>query len=150
VELIEPKRTYEQSFNRRSMSETRDRLGRLLTDELGECCEGDVDDRLTELESLREAAFADGLARDRTALSTLGDGTRYRLARLLDAAEGSLCVCELEPLVDVSASAVSHALSDLVDAGLATREKQGKWRYYEATPRASALLATLDETREVA
>ncbi|MFB6269878.1 MAG: winged helix-turn-helix domain-containing protein, partial [Halobacterium sp.] len=43
------------------------------------------------------------------------------------------CVCELEALVDVSESAVSHALADLVDAGLATRRKDGNWRYYDAT-----------------
>jgi DNA-binding transcriptional ArsR family regulator len=35
--------------------------------------------------------------------------------------------------VDVSESAVSHALSDLEDAGLVTRRKDGNWRYYDAT-----------------
>lgn len=132
------------------MSESHDRLQRLLTAELGTCCNGDVDDRLDELDSLRERAFTDRLARDRAAMSTLGDETRYRLARLLDAADDALCVCELEPLVDVSESAVSHALSDLVDAGLATREKNGRWRYYEATSRTAAVLGALDETRGVA
>ncbi|MFC7134624.1 MULTISPECIES: ArsR/SmtB family transcription factor [Salinibaculum] len=132
------------------MSETRQRLQRLLTEELGECCDSDVQDRLDELDRLRDDAFTDGLARDRAALSTLGDETRYRLARLLDTADGSLCVCELEPLVDVSESAVSHALTDLVDAGLATREKEGRWRYYAATERASAVLTAMDETRGVA
>jgi DNA-binding transcriptional ArsR family regulator len=132
------------------MSETRDRLQRLLTAELGKCCDSDVQNRLDELESVREAAFTDGLARDRRALSTLGDETRYRLARLLDAADGSLCVCELEPLVDVSESAVSHALSDLVEAGLATREKDGRWRYYAATERTTAVLRAMDNTRGVA
>ena len=132
------------------MSETRQRLQRLLTEELGECCDSDVQDRLDELDRLRDGVFTDGLARDRAALSTLGDETRYRLARLLDAADGSLCVCELEPLVDVSESAVSHALTDLVDAGLATREKEGRWRYYAATERATAVLTAMDETRGVA
>jgi DNA-binding transcriptional ArsR family regulator len=132
------------------MSETRQRLHRLLSAELGECCDSDVEQRLDELERLRETAFTDGLARDRAAMSALGDETRYRLARLLDAADGPLCVCELEPLVAVSESAVSHALSDLVDAGLATRRKDGRWRYYESTPRATAVLAALDETRGVA
>jgi len=132
------------------MSETRDRLQRLLTAELGECCESDVQNRLEELDALQRAAATDGTARDRAALSTLGDETRYRLARLLDAADGPLCVCEFEPLVDVSESAISHALSDLVDSGLATREKDGRWRYYEATERTSAVLTAMDETRGVA
>jgi DNA-binding transcriptional ArsR family regulator len=47
----------------------------------------------------------------------------------------------------VSDSAISHALSDLRDAGLVTRRKDGTWRYYEATDRAEALLAALDDTR---
>jgi len=132
------------------MSETRERLRRLLTDELDECCEGDIDGRLSELRDLQRVADATGLARDRSALSTLGDETRYRLVRVLDAADGALCVCELEPLVDVSESAVSHALSDLVDARLVTREKRGRWRYYEPTDRATALVDALDATREVA
>jgi DNA-binding transcriptional ArsR family regulator len=51
-------------------------------------------------------------------------------------------------VVDVSDSAVSHALADLLDADLVTRRKHGTWRYYEATERARALLAALDATRE--
>lgn len=132
------------------MSEPRQRLHRLLRAELGECCNSDVEQRLDELETLRETAVTNGLARDRAAMSALGDETRYRLARLLDAADDTLCVCELEPLVDVSESAVSHALSDLVDAGLASRRKDGRWRYYESTPRTSAILRALDDTRGVA
>jgi DNA-binding transcriptional ArsR family regulator len=42
---------------------------------------------------------------------------------------------------------VSHALSDLHDAGLVTRRKDGTWRYYEPTDRAVALLDALDRTR---
>jgi DNA-binding transcriptional ArsR family regulator len=59
-----------------------------------------------------------------------------------------MCVCEINPIVDVSDSAISHALSDLREAGLVTRRKDGTWRYYEATERAKALLAALDETQE--
>ncbi|MFD1644198.1 helix-turn-helix domain-containing protein [Haloarchaeobius litoreus] len=50
----------------------------------------------------------------------------------------------LDPLVDVSDSAVSHALSTLADAGLVDRRKEGRWRYYRATDRARALLAAVD------
>jgi DNA-binding transcriptional ArsR family regulator len=48
----------------------------------------------------------------------------------------------------VSESAVSHALADLVDAGLVDRRKAGKWRYYRTTDRAARLLDALDATRE--
>lgn len=127
------------------MSNTR--LRRLLADDLEECCDADVRERLTELKSLAEAV-PDDPREDQRALSTLGDDTRYRLARYLAAGE-ELCVCELAPLVDVSDSAVSHALGDLADAGLATCRKESRWRYYRATPRAEALLDALDATRAV-
>ncbi len=81
------------------------------------------------------------------ALSALGDETRHRLTRLLVAADGECCVCELGALVAVGESAVSHALSDLVDADLAERRREGRWRYYRATDRAEALVAALDATR---
>ncbi len=123
------------------------RLRRLLADELGDCCDADVDRRVDELESLA-GTVPDRDDRDRAALRTLGDGTRYRLARLLAAADDELCVCELEPLVDVSSSAVSHALSDLADAGLVARRKAGTWRYYRTTDRAERVLAALDDSRE--
>ena len=123
------------------------RLRRLLSEELGDCCEADVEDRIDELESLA-AAVPDRLGTDLAALSTLSDETRHAIVRYLAAADGALCVCELSPLLDVSDSAVSHALSDLHDAGLVTRRKEGTWRYYDTTGRAARLLTALDETRE--
>ncbi|NIB99658.1 metalloregulator ArsR/SmtB family transcription factor [Halobacterium sp. R2-5] len=120
------------------MAQTSDRLRRLLADELGECCDGDVERRLGELRALADDAFDDDA---QSVFAVLGNDTRYRLARVLAASDGERCVCELEPLVAVSDSAVSHALSDLVDAGLVTRRKDGNWRYYDATALADNLFA---------
>ena len=123
------------------------RLRRLITDEVGTCCAADVDERLDDLATLAGAVPADSTP-DLSAMKALGDGTRHRIVRLLAAADGELCVCEINPLMDVSDSAVSHALSDLHDAGLVRREKRGTWRYYQTTERAEALLDALDATRE--
>ncbi|WP_123537168.1 ArsR/SmtB family transcription factor [Halosimplex salinum] len=123
------------------------RLRRLLSEQLDECCEADVTDRIDELQGLAGEVPADSES-DLTALSALSDETRHAIVRYLAAAPDELCVCELSPLLDVSDSAVSHALSDLHDAGLVTRRKDGTWRYYDATDRAERLLAALDETRE--
>ena len=128
------------------MSATDDRLERLIAAEVGECCDGDVEARLADLRALDRAVPADP-APDLAAMKALGTETRYRLIRLLAAAEEALCVCELTPLVDVSDSAVSHALSDLTEAGLVAREKRGTWRYYRPTARAEAVLDALDATR---
>jgi ArsR family transcriptional regulator len=122
------------------------RLERLVADELGECCEGDVEDRLDELRSV-ERSVPEDPAGDAAALDPLGDETRYRLLRVLVAAEKPLCVCELTPLFEVSESAISHALSDLSESGLVTRHKEGRWRYYDATERADGIADVLDATR---
>jgi DNA-binding transcriptional ArsR family regulator len=130
------------------MTSQTERLERLLTRELGECCEGDIEARIDAIETYA-AAIPEDPDDDLGALGTLSDGTRYRIARLLAVADGELCVCEISPVVDVSESAISHALADLREAGLVTRRKDGTWRYYEATDRAEAILAALDETRGV-
>ena len=128
------------------MSQQTDRLERLLTEELGECCEVDVEERLDSLRAYRSEIPTNPDA-DLAALKTLGNDTRYGIVRLLTAADREMCVCEINPVVDVSDSAISHALSDLHEAGLVSRRKEGTWRYYETTDRAEAILDALDATR---
>ncbi|KTG29453.1 ArsR/SmtB family transcription factor [Haloferax profundi] len=87
------------------------------------------------------------LASDVQVLAALGNDTRYEALKLIAEAADGVCVCELEPALGVSQSAVSQALSRLYGAGLVSRRKEGRWRYYTPTPRATALLNTLDQTR---
>jgi ArsR family transcriptional regulator len=89
------------------------------------------------------------LARDVQTLTALGNDTRYEALRLIAASEEGVCVCELEPVLGVSQGAVSQALSRLFSAGLVERRKEGRWRYYSATPRAVTLLEALEETRSM-
>jgi ArsR family transcriptional regulator len=87
------------------------------------------------------------LAADLDVLTAVSSETRYQALRLVATAEDGRCVCEIEPALGVSQGAVSQALSRLFAAGLVTRRKEGRWRYYEATPRARRLLVLLDDTR---
>ena len=102
----------------------------------GECC------------SIGHGLPETDVAADVELLSALGNDTRYETLRLVAAAEEDICVCELEPALGVSQGAVSQALSRLFSAGLVDRRKEGRWRYYAATPRAERLLAVMDETRD--
>ncbi len=129
------------------MAETEARLRRYLEDELGTCQNEDLQKRLAELDDLESVLDGGTAGTDVATFSALGDETRYRLVRLLVASDDELCVCEITPLVDVSDSAVSHALSTLTDAGLVTKRKDGRWRKYRATKRATALLTVLDGSR---
>ncbi|WP_262175292.1 ArsR/SmtB family transcription factor [Haloarcula laminariae] len=128
------------------MSST-ERLQRYLSDERGGCGDEEVAQRLAELEELDAAAGGPDLDADVGVLSALANETRYKIVRILHVADGELCVCEFSPLLDVSDSAISHALSQLTDAGLLTRRKDGKWRKYRTTARANALLVALDGSR---
>ncbi|WP_137284218.1 ArsR/SmtB family transcription factor [Halorussus salinisoli] len=125
------------------MAQADDRLRRLLADETESCRETDVENRLDDLRALGDATEAEQVPERVRALSALANDTRYRIVQLLAAAESDLCVCELSPLVDVSDSGISHALSELTDAGLVVRRKDGRWRYYRTTDRAERLLAAL-------
>lgn len=127
---------------------TNERLRRYLSDEMGDCRDDDLEQRINELETLDKDVSAT-LASDIELLSALSNDTRYKIVRLLHAADSDLCVCEFAPLLDVSDSAISHALSKLTDAGLIKRHKDGKWRKYETTKRATALLVAIDGSRSV-
>lgn len=128
------------------MAQDTTRLRRFIEDGADGCCDADVETRLNDLNSLT-AAVPEDYERDVATLKTLGNETRYRIVRLLAAAEDELCVCEITPLFDVSESAVSHALSDLTAAGLLTRRKEGTWRYYRTTESAERLVDALDVSR---
>jgi ArsR family transcriptional regulator len=65
----------------------------------------------------------------------LADPARLRLLSMVAAAEpGEACACDLVEPVGKSQPTVSHHLSLLVDAGLLTREKRGKWAWYRIVP----------------
>ncbi len=75
----------------------------------------------------------------------LADPARLRLLSMVAAAEpGEACACDLVEPVGRSQPTVSHHLSLLVDAGLLTREKRGKWAWYRIVPeRLAAVRAAL-------
>lgn len=62
------------------------------------------------------------------AFKALADPVRLRLLSLIAAAPGGCaCSCDLEEPVGKSQPTVSHHLSLLADAGLITKQKQGRW-----------------------
>lgn len=126
------------------MSQTTERLRRYLDDELGECCEEDVERRLDELGTIEAAIGTAQVETELDVLSALASETRYTLVRVLVAAGEELCVCELNAVVDVSESGLSHALSALVEAGLVEGWKDGRWKKYRATNRAVAFVTVLE------
>ncbi len=65
----------------------------------------------------------------------LADPARLRLLSLVAAsASGEACACDLVEPIGRSQPTVSHHLAMLVDAGLLSREKRGKWAWYRLVP----------------
>jgi len=90
------------------------------------CCEPLV---LPEVDRVRAARLAE-LAK------ALGDPTRLQLVDVLRKHAGEVCVCELQPLFDITQSTLSEHLRKLRDVGLVGVERRGLWAYYYVIPEA--------------
>ena len=65
-----------------------------------------------------------------TVLKALADPVRLRLVSII-AAAGEGCACDFPEAVGKSQPTVSHHLTQLVNAGILTREKRGKWAWFK-------------------
>ncbi len=62
------------------------------------------------------------------ALKAVGDPTRTRILKLLEA--GGLCVCQVQAVLGLAPSTVSKHLAILKHAGLVEDRRDGKWIEY--------------------
>lgn len=59
----------------------------------------------------------------------LADKKRLQIMNILTQ-RGSMCVCDLAPLMDMTQSKLSYHLKILWDANILTKETRGTWSYY--------------------
>ena len=68
-------------------------------------------------------------------LKALADPVRLRLVSIIAAAPaGEACACDLTEPVGRSQPTVSHHLTQLVTAGVLTREQRGRWAWFRLVP----------------
>lgn len=96
------------------------------------------------LEAVQNRLDRQTMEQELTLLSVVGDDTKYTILRLL-VEGGERCVCEFDEILDVSDSAISHALSRLVEEDLVDRRKDGRWRVYSGTERAERIVRAVTE-----
>lgn len=92
------------------------------------CCSSDAS----------EVTFPDDLSEMARLFKALGDEGRLKLLHLIRDQE--VCVCDLMGVMGMAQGTLSHHLGVLLQAGLVTARKQGRWNYYQATPAALARL----------
>lgn len=78
-------------------------------------------------------------------LKAIADPMRLRILSIAAAREGGeVCTCELTEPLGLRQPTISHHLKVLVDAGILTGDKRGKWTYYAVNfPALDALSAVL-------
>ncbi len=94
------------------------------------CCVAPVTPDVTPEGAERLAALA----------KALGDPIRVQLVDVLRKHAGQVCVCELQPLFDISQPTLSHHLKKLREAGVVDSEKHGLWSFYYVKPEALEVL----------
>ena len=115
---------------------TIDRVGSVRTLPLVDCCTPLSGPTLSHGEAVElEHLF-----------KALADRNRVKILNILLAADGvPVCVCQLQPALEIAQPTVSHHLKLLVEAGLLEREKRGTFAFYRLKPgaldRVGALLA---------
>lgn len=75
-------------------------------------------------------------------LKALADENRLRIVSLLN--QKSLCVCEIEFVLDMTQSNVSRHLGKLKEAGLVETEKRGQFIYYRFNRKSAATFGFLE------
>src|ERR687895_542806 len=70
----------------------------------------------------------------------LADPIRVQLVDVLRKHAGKVCVCELQPLFDISQPTLSHHLKKLREAGIVGVERRGLWAYYYVNSEALEVL----------
>ena len=85
-------------------------------------------------------------------LAVAADPVRWRLLAEL-AAQGTRCVCDLQPVAGVAPNVLSYHLKVLREAGLVSSAKRGRWVDYtiadDAHARIAAALPTTGSLREL-
>src|SRR5579863_6453639 len=105
-----------------------ERLERLAGDDAS-CCVPEYESLARE--ARRTRAFSDSLLRYRA----LADEHRLTAVALLKR-RGDLCACEIQAATGLTHATVSHHMRILVDAGLVSARRHGKWMYYRLTKQA--------------
>lgn len=98
-----------------------------------------------QIEAACCAPLALGPSRDAEQLveivKALGDPVRLHIVDVLKRHGQPVCVCDLQPLFDITQPTLSHHLKRLREAGLVRVERRQQWAFYSLVPERMEVLA---------
>lgn len=103
----------------------------------GTLCASDEFERREEERSMRGKQSDSTFATDARRFHALADANR--LAILCALQHGELCACELLDDLQISQPTLSHHMKLLIDSGLVSGRKEGRWMYYSITAKNAKL-----------
>lgn len=74
-------------------------------------------------------------------MKALGDPVRLQIVDVLKRRGKPVCVCDLQPLFDVTQPTLSHHLKRLREAGLVSVERRQQWAFYRLVPERMEVLS---------
>ncbi|MCE7735219.1 MAG: winged helix-turn-helix transcriptional regulator [Candidatus Heimdallarchaeota archaeon] len=104
------------------MNNLEERLGRYIESEVCACTS--INDHLTKLKDLNNEITRD-LTTLAKSLKILAEPNRLRIIYLLK--DKSLCLCELEYILNLSQPTITHHIKKLKSIGIIRLEKEGRW-----------------------
>jgi ArsR family transcriptional regulator, arsenate/arsenite/antimonite-responsive transcriptional repressor len=77
-------------------------------------------------------------------LAAIADRHRLKILNMLVRADAApICVCEFTAALELAQPNVSYHLRQLIEAGIITRERRGRYSYYSLVPGALSHIAAL-------
>jgi ArsR family transcriptional regulator len=74
-------------------------------------------------------------------VKALGDPVRLQIIGVLKRHGQPVCVCDLQPLFDITQPTLSHHLKRLREAGLVRVDRRQQWAFYSLVPERMEVLA---------
>jgi ArsR family transcriptional regulator, arsenate/arsenite/antimonite-responsive transcriptional repressor len=78
---------------------------------------------------LEDISLEKSFERYEAKFKALADKKRLQIMNILTQ-KGEICVCDLQPLMDMTQSKLSYHLKILLDANIIKKETRGTWSYY--------------------
>lgn len=123
-----------------------ERLKRYI-EECTNCSDKGLEAHISNLQNILNKYPPDKIKKLMRLFKALGNDVRIKILLLLRDKElnkEKVCACEINVVLGLSQSNISHHLNILEQMGLIINNTQGKWKYYQITDRGKEMIQLLE------